>query len=572
MSLLPLRPVPLAAMLAAVVPLALGGAGSARAQDSPPADFDAYARAALRTFNTPGAAVAVVKDGRVVFAKGYGVRRLGEPAPVDDHTLFQIASNTKAFTTAALAMLVDEGRLAWDDRVTQHLPWFQLSDPYVTRELTVRDLLTHRSGLGLGAGDLLWYHSEYSRDTILRRIRYAKVASSFRSEYAYDNVLYVAAGEVIPALTGQSWEDFIQRRILQPLGMREARLTARNVRPDDNFAAAHAMVEGRLSVVAKDTFEATNAAGGIVAGVSELARWMLVQLDSGRVRESAGANGGGARLWSADRTREMWSGQTIMSPPDLPPAMKAYEPTFLLYGLGWDLRDYRGHKLVTHTGGVDGMTSRTLLVPDARLGIVALTNGESPLSTALAWRLLDHYLKVPRTDWAAALSEYVRSYEAEGKKAEAAAVASRDSTSRPSLPLERYAGRYTDQMYGDVTIAKEGDRLVLRFSHSPALTGDLEHWQYDTFVARWRQRNIPDAYVTFALKPDGAIKTMEMAAVSPLADFSYDFQDLLFTPSASPGGPSRPAPRRRRIRSPRPRRTGASAPGATDRPARALRP
>jgi hypothetical protein len=292
---------------------------------------------------------------------------------------------------------------------------------------------------------------------------------------------------------------------------------------------------------------------------------MVVQLDSGRVRDGAATNGGGARLWSADRTREMWSGQTIMPVPDLPASLSAYEPAFYLYGLGWDLRDYRGHKLVTHTGGLDGMTSRTLLVPDAKLGIVALTNGESPLSTALAWRLLDHYLKAPRTDWATALSEYVRSREAEAKKTEQAAAASRDSTSRLSLPLERYAGRYTDQMYGDVTIGEENGRLVLRFTHSPALTGDLEHWQYDTFVARWRQRNIPDAYVTFALGPDGAIKTMEMAAVSPLADFSYDFQDLLFTPSASPGGPSRPAPRRRRIRSPRPRRTGANALAAAGR-------
>jgi CubicO group peptidase (beta-lactamase class C family) len=525
-----LRLAPLVALLA------LGGAGAAAAQKAAPADFDAYARTALRLFDTPGAAVAVVKDGQVVLAKGFGVRRLGEPAPVDAHTLFQIASNTKAFTTAALAMLVDEKRLAWDDRVTLHLPWFQLSDPYVPRELNVRDLLTHRSGLGLGAGDLLWYHSEYPRDTILYRIRYAKVASSFRSEYAYDNVLYVTAGEVIPSITGQSWEDFIQRRIFEPLGMREARLTARNVRPADNFAAAHAMVEGKLAVVARDTFEATNAAGGIVASVSDLAKWMVVQLDSGRVGDAPGTSGD-RRLWSADRTREMWSGQTIMPVPDLPPALNAYEPSFLLYGLGWDLRDYRGHKLVTHTGGLDGMTSRTLLVPDAKLGIVALTNGESPLSTALAWRLLDHYLKAPRTDWAAALSEYVRSREAEAKKTEAAAVASRDSTSRPSLPLKRYAGRYTDQMYGDVTIAEEGNHLVLRFSHSPALTGDLQHWQYDTFVARWRQKNIPDAYVTFALGPDGAIKTMEMAAVSPLADFSYDFQDLLFRPSASSGGP-----------------------------------
>jgi CubicO group peptidase (beta-lactamase class C family) len=506
-------------------------ATTARAQTSPPGDFDAYARNALQIFKTPGAAVAVVKDGRVVLAKGYGVRRLGETGPVDGHTLFQIASNTKAFTTAALGMLVDEKRLAWDDPVTKHLPWFQLSDPYVTRELTVRDLLTHRSGLGLGAGDLLWYHSDYPRDTILHRIRYARVASSFRSEFAYDNVLYVAAGEVIPAVTGQSWEEFIRRRIFEPLGMGEARVTARNVAPGDNFATAHAVVDGRLQVVARDTFDNTNAAGGVVAGVADLAKWMLVQLDSGRVRDGSAAATDGAperRLWSAERTGEMWTGQTIQPVNELPPALAAYRPNFLLYGLGWDLRDYRGRKLATHTGGLDGMTSRTLLVPDERLGIVVLTNGESPLGTALAWRLHDHYLKAPKTDWAGSLAELVRSREAEAQKVEAKASGTRQAGTKPSLPEARYAGRYSDQMYGDVTIAEENGRLVLRFSHSPALTGDLEHWQYDTFVARWRQANIPDAYVTFALGPDGAIRTMEMAAVSPLADFSYDFQDLHF--------------------------------------------
>jgi CubicO group peptidase (beta-lactamase class C family) len=499
----------------------------APAQGVPP-DLDATVARGLSVFETPGAAVAIVKDGRVVLAKGYGLRRLGGTARVDQRTLFQIASNTKAFTTAALAMLVDEGKLGWDDPVTSHLPWFQLADPYVTRELTVRDLITHRSGLGLGAGDLLWYHSDYPRDSILRRIRYAPVASSFRSEYAYDNVLYIAAGEVVPAVTGASWEDFVRTRIFDPIGMSEARLTARGVRPEENFAEAHARVEDRLTIIARDTFDATNAAGGVVASVADLAKWMIVQLDSGRVREGTAR---GSRLWSAERTKEMWAGQTIMPIPELPPSLADYRPTFLLYGLGWDLRDYRGRKLVTHTGGLDGMTSRTLLVPDAKLGIVVLTNGESPLSTAVTWRVLDHYLGTPATDWVARVADYVRSNRAEAREAERRAVATRQKASKPSLPLAAYAGRYTDRMYGDVSITDEQGRLVLRFSHSPALTGDLEHWQHDTFVARWRQRNIPDAYVTFALKPDGSIETMKMAAVSPLADFSYDFQDLLFRPS-----------------------------------------
>jgi CubicO group peptidase (beta-lactamase class C family) len=517
---------------AAAVVLFVGLTASPLHAQGLPRDLDAYVATALTAFNTPGAALAIVKDGHVVLAKGYGHRRLGEPALVDAHTLFQIASNTKAFTTAALAMLVDERKLAWDDPVTKYLPWFQLSDPYVTRELTVRDLLTHRSGLGLGAGDLLWYHSDYPRDSILRRIRYANVASSFRSQFAYDNVLYVAAGEVIPAVTGLSWEEFIRRRIFVPLGMSEARLTARGVRPEENFAAAHTMVDQRLTVISRDTFDATNAAGGVVANVTDLAKWMIVQLDSGRVAARATTAGdSGRRLWSVDRTREMWSAQTIQPIDELTPALADYRPNFYLYGLGWDLRDYRGQKVVTHTGGLDGMTSRTLLVPAARLGVVVLSNGESPLGTAVAWRVLDHYLKAPPADWVSKLAEYVRGAEAEGHEVERKAAGARHQASQPSLPPAGYAGRYTDRMYGDVTITDEAGRLVLRFSHSPALTGDLEHWQYDTFVAHWRQRNIPDIYVTFALKPDGSIDTMKMAAISPLADFSYDFQDFIFRPA-----------------------------------------
>jgi CubicO group peptidase (beta-lactamase class C family) len=521
----------LTALLLLVLPVP-GVTASALCVQTVPSDLDAYFAKALAAFNTPGAAVAVVKDGRVVLTKGYGRRRLGEPAPVGAHTLFQIASNTKAFTTAALATLVDGGKLAWDDPVTKHLPWFQLSDPYVTRELTVRDLLTHRSGLGLGAGDLLWYHSDYPRDTILRRIRYARVASSFRSEFAYDNVLYVAAGEVIPAITGLSWEDFIKQRIFAPLGMSEARVTARGVRPEENFAAAHSKVEGKLSVIPRDTLDPTNAAGGVVANVTDLAKWMMVQLDSGRVHAGPATNGdSGRRLWSVERTKEMWSPQTIQPIDEIPASLGDFRPNFYLYGLGWDLRDYRGQKLVTHTGGVDGMTSRTLLLPAARLGIVVVTNGESPLSTSVVWHILDHYLKAPPTDWTAKLADYVHTAEAKAQEVERKAAGVRNQSSKPSLPLKSYAGRYTDQMYGDVTLTEEAGRLVLRFSHSPALTGDMEHWQYDTFVAHWRERTIPDIYVTFALNADGSIDTMKMAAISPLADFSYDFQDFLFRPA-----------------------------------------
>jgi CubicO group peptidase (beta-lactamase class C family) len=512
------------AMVAIVI--ALAPALSVAQKPILPASFDAYVAHALKEFDTPGLAIAIVKDGQVVLARGYGVKRLGDPAPIDAHTLFQIASNTKAFTAAGLGILIDQGKLQWDDRVTQFIPDFELSDPYVTREFTVRDMLTHRSGLGLGAGDLLWFHSNYSRHEVVRRIRAAKFVSGFRAAYAYDNVMYIAAGEIFPAITGQRWEDFIQAQILTPLGMTEAKTGVEAVPAGSNAATPHGRAaDGHVEIVPVDSVDATAPAGGINANVTDLAKWMIVQLDSGRM--------GTRRLWSAERTREMWSGQTILPIEPLPGVLNGLTPNFAMYGLGWNLRDYRGHKTVSHSGGLAGMTSHTELVPSEKLGVVVLTNMESGLSDALCQRVVDAYLGAPLTDWAAALAGYERHQDSVSRATERAQSAARAADSKPSLPLDKYAGRYTDAMYGDATITNEGGHLVLRFSHSPAFTGDLDHWQYDTFVAHWRAKHVEDAFVTFALTPQGTVESMKMAAVSPLADFSFDFQDLFFVPAVS---------------------------------------
>ena len=504
--------------------LALAAATPSPAQGFRQKDFDAYVVRSLRTLATPGAAVAVVKNGKLLFAKGYGVRRWGDTARVDAHTLFQIASNTKAFTTAALAILVDEGKLAWDDPVTKFLPGFQLYDPYVTREFTVRDLVTHRSGLGLGAGDLLWFHSNYSRAEIAHRIRFAKPVSSFRSRYAYDNVLYIIAGEIVPAVAGMSWDEFVAHRIFAPLGMTESGTTIAFFTASGNAAAPHASEDGRLQVVPVDSVDNTAPAGGIVSNVTDLAKWLVCRLDSGRYA--------GGRLFSEGQTREMWSGQTILPIDDPPPPLAALRPSFAEYGLGWRLRDYQGRKIVSHTGGLAGMTSQITLVPAEKLGIVILTNSEADLMVPLTYRLLDDLLGAPRprSDWVAAFMQAQQLARAHADSVLATARAARDSASGPSLALERYAGRYRDDLYGDAVLALEDGKLALRLTRSPAFVGDLEHWQHDTFIAHWRSKHLEDAYVTFALDPRGAIDRFQMAAVSPLADFSFDYQDLLFRP------------------------------------------
>jgi CubicO group peptidase (beta-lactamase class C family) len=490
------------------------------AQSAPP-NIDAVVEQARKSFDVPGIAVAIVKDGRVVLSKGYGVRKLGDPAPVTPRSLFRIASNTKAFTTAALAMLVDEGKLRWDDRVVDHMPSFQMWDPYVTREMTVRDLLTHRSGLGLGAGDLMfWPATDFTRDEIIRRIRFLKPVTSFRSRYAYDNLLYLVAGQMFPLIAGKTWEQFIQERIFNPLGMSHTNTSTPALIAASDAAAPHALADGKLVALAQTDHDNNAPAGSINSCVEDLAKWMLLQLDRG------------GKLFSAARSKEMWSGQTILPisdpPKGSPPAFAAVQPQFNAYGLGWMLRDYRGRKMVYHTGTLAGYVSRTTLIPDLNLGIVVLTNAEeSGAHAAIAYSVVDRYLGAPATDWVAAFKELSRIETAEGAAEERRAAGSRDAKSRPSLPVARYAGRYRDAWYGDVVVEERNGKLSISFTHTKQLAGDLEHWQYDTFIARWHDRTLAaDAYVTFSLSPDGAIESAKVKAVSPLTDFSFDFQDL----------------------------------------------
>ena len=499
---------------------------------SPPPDLDAYVTRALREFQVPGAAVAIVKDGRVVLARGYGIRRVGDTATVDARTRFGIASNTKAFTATALALLVEEGKLAWDAPVVRYLPWFALSDPYVTSQLTVRDLLVHRSGLGLGAGDLLWWPtSTYDRKEIARRLRFIPLATSFRSAYAYDNVLYTVAGEVIEAVSGQPWEQFVQTRLIDRLGMTHTTLLHSGAGAGGNVAATHGLVNGAPRVTPPMLSDNTNPAGGINTGAEDIAKWLIVQLDSGRLAD-------GTRLFAQRTTRELWSLVTPMRLGTYPAELAPAQPQFLGYGLGFGIQDYRGRKIVTHTGGLPGYVSRVTLVPALKLGIAVFTNAESGETVdAITDRVLDHYFGAPSYDWIAAYRAVRQRYDSLVTAEEAAAVAARDTASRPSLPLARYAGTYTDAWYGDVTITEQDGALRIAMGHTPELTGRLEHWQYDTFVARWDARENmsremrADAFITFQLTPDGTVDQAKMRAVSPATDFSFDFHDLLLKPT-----------------------------------------
>lgn len=497
-----------------------------------PADLDARVETVIREQGVPGMAVAIVEQGKTVLAKGYGVRRLGSPERVDADTIFPTGSTGKAVTSAALAILVDEKKIGWDDKVTDHLSGFQMYDPWVTREITIRDLLVHRSGLGLGAGDLLFVpRSSLGRAETVRRLRYIKPATSFRSGYAYDNVLYMVAGQLIEAVSGQTWEAFVRDRIFKPAGMTVSTTDDKDQFATVNRAHPHARLDGGMRGVGRQEVLDEHAilgrngapAGGIASSANDMGRWLAIQLAHGELP------GGGKRLFSAAASREMWTPQIPVPITPLPAPVAAATPQFSSYALGWEVEDYRGVKIISHGGAVFGFQTMVVLVPDRQLGFSLQINSEDGVVLkGLMYELLDHYLGAPARDWVGDFSTF-----REQRVAQARTVLARSAPrkrSRPALALTGYAGRYIDPWYGPMEVDLRDGRLRIDFKQTPNMVGDLEHWQYDTFVTRWDDATIEPAYVTFALDAQGDVDRVTLKAASPLADFSYDYQDLLFTP------------------------------------------
>jgi CubicO group peptidase (beta-lactamase class C family) len=484
-------------------------ATSLPAQPLPPG-IDGAIEAIRSKFGVVGLSVAVVKDGKPIYARGFGERTLGSGDAVDENTLFAIGSNTKAFTAAAIGILVDEKKMGWDDRVTKHLPWFELYDPYVTREITVRDILSHRSGLGR-RGDQNWYATDFDRKEIVRRIRYLEPNSSFRSEAGYQNTMFLTAGLVLEAVSGESWDDFVSSRILKPLGMSRSRTSVRDLAGMDDVATPHERIEGKVVPVPHRNIDNVAPAGAILSSASDMSRWLLLMLGEGEID--------GKRIVSREVVAEVWK-PNIMYP--MPPDSKALFPSthFSTYGLGWGLRDYRGRLLATHSGGIDGMLSQVLLVPEEKLGIVVLTN-TSPFGTfaegAITFTLLDAFLDpagTSPTDWRARFEELWRKQEKEQAEEERRRNEARVPGTSPSLPLERYAGAYENDMYGKVEVALEGGRLVLR--RHTAWVADLSHWHFDTFEAVWRDKVMGKTLVTFRLSPDAEVSAIEMEEMGEL--------------------------------------------------------
>ncbi|MCW4453351.1 serine hydrolase [Flavobacterium sp. MXW15] len=512
------------ALLLACAPLAAAEAPAGLQQ------LDATVERVREQFDVPGVAVAIVKDGEVVLERGWGVREIGKPDPVQADTLFAIASNTKAFTATALNLLAEDGKLKMDDRVIEHLPSFRMSDPYVTGEMRIRDLLSHRSGLSLGAGDLLfWPATGYSNAEVVQRLAQVPLKGGFRDRYAYDNILYAVAQQVIENVSGQSFAEFLQQRIFDTVGMAGTRYNADHLRPGDKAAVGHARYDfSELRTVAPLTWSNNAGAGGLYSSVHDMARWMNVQLAGGKLVD-------GTPLFAEKTQQQMWQ---VITPQVVPkpsvPELEAARPNFAGYGEGWSLSDYRGQKLVWHTGGWPGQVSRLTLVPGKNLGVVVLTNQEVGAAfNAITLSVLDAYLDAPQTDWVAAYAAAVAKAQQNADEGWQKHVAARNARTKPSLPPSGYAGGYRDAWYGDVFVEQQGKTLRLRFGQTAQLLGTLEHWQHDTFIVRWDDRSLnADAFVNFSLDPDGKVREVRMQAISSLTDFSFDFQDLLLRPVA----------------------------------------
>lgn len=477
----------------AIAPLVLttAVAAAADAQPRPIRGLDAYVAQAVKDWGVPGLSIAVVHGDTVVFAKGYGVRELGKPGTVDEHTLFAVGSTTKAMTAVALGMLVDSGVVRWDDPVVRHLPEFRLIDPAVTAQTTVRDMLSHRSGLGTVDG--IWYAAGGTVEDVVARLRHQPLASSPRSRYAYQNAMYAAAGEVVEAASGMTWERFLRRRIFEPVGMPRARVSVVGLDTAENVATPHDVIGDTLRPIAHRNLDNIAPAGAVYAGAREMANWIRFMLDTGRI--------GGRRLLSDTVWREMITAQTLVPRSSFYPTASLTKPHFTAYGLAWFLQDYQGEFVAMHTGSIDGMVAIVGLLPAHDVGVVVLANRDhAELRHALMWRVFDAYLGRPARDWSADLRALYDSLAARGR----AAGAERDrriTGTAPALSLDQYAGVYADSLYGSLTIRHENGRLILDFG--PGRVADLEHWHYETFRATWRDPALGRTFATFALGADG---------------------------------------------------------------------
>ncbi len=485
--------------------------------------IDSLVEDALEKFEVAGAAVAIVKDGKVIHSKGYGVKSYATKEKVNERTQFAIASNSKAFTTTALALLVEEGKITWQDKVIDHIPEFKMYNAYVTENFNIQDLLTHRSGLGLGIGDLMFFPdgSDFTMDDLLSSFQHFKPVSAFRTKFDYDNLLYLVAGELIARKSGMTWEAFIQTRIFDPLKMDNSYPSLQHIKNKGNLASPHSTTSGTMKVLPDFEEMINGAAGGIYSNVDDLTQWMLVHLNKGAYGEQLKDT-----LFTQKNQNEMWTIHTTMRANKNP----RYNSHFAGYGLGWGLTDKKGNMVVSHTGGLPGMLSRTVLIPDMNLGIVVLTNtdmGGAGVFEGVSRTLIDSYMGLDDYGWIARFVDYFKE-----NKGEVDAVISKiwktvKEADASKTNTQDYIGIYQDPWFGKVEVFMNNKKLWMKCHRSPKLNGAMQFYKANTFAVKWEYQDMnADVFAMFSLDENGKAQGLKMKGISPDIDFSFDFQDL----------------------------------------------
>lgn len=476
-----------------------------------PKDFDQWIESSRQDWKIPGMAVGIVKDGKVIYAKGFGEKQLGSDQQVDANTIFSIASVSKNITAAALGILVDEGKITWDDKITDHISWFQLKDPWITQEITIRDALTHRVGLGRILGNRLQFMTNSSRDELLYQMRYMDFEKPFRSNFVYNNVMYSLAGQIIAYTDGRTWNDFLKERLFEPLNMHSTTTSITQLKKGDNQAYPHQEIDGKVVPIVRRNWDNAGPAGGVNASVNDLNKWMLMQL--GTPGEYAGET-----IISRKQMNEIHKPQMVRWQSDATASQATY-------GFGWNIFDYNGKRVLTHGGATDGFNTAMYLVPELELGIIVVGNTFNRLGNAVAYQVMDAFIGENNIDWSARyLSGYQRGYDRameERKKIDDARI----KNTNPTLQLDAYIGTYYSEGYGKIEVKKEGRDLVLHFWDTDNLQATLEHWHYDTFLAVWKNPAQREEFMQFQLNNDGKVAAL---------DFEFSLRPLLLQVGAYP--------------------------------------
>src|SRR5690625_180522 len=484
---------------------------SAFAQAELPQDFENWVEGGRQDWKIPGMAIGIVKDGEVVFAKGFGEKRLGSGDIVDEHTDFSIASVRKNITAAALGILADREQIKWDDKITDHIPWFKMKDAFVTEEITIRDALTHRSGLGRILGNRLQFMTKSSRDEVLFQMRYMDLEKPFRSDFVYNNVMYSLAGQVIEYTDGRSWDEFLQQELFRPLGMTRTTTNLEEMLKQENIAFPHQEIDGKVVEIPRRNWDNAGPAGGVNASVSDLNKWMLMQLE-------IPGNYQNKTLISKQQMNEIHKPQVIRGQRNALDAQATY-------GYGWTITDYKGKRVLTHGGATDGFNTAMYLLPELDLGIIVVGNTFNNFGNAIAYQVMDAFLEDSDKDWHKEYFENHQGYYKYVQQKREEIHQTRHKKTKPSLKVENYTGIYFSEGYGKAEVIKEGKDLKIRFWEDEDLEAVLEHWHFDTFRAVWKNPAMREEFMQFHLDKSGQVEAL---------DFEFVLRPMLLQVGAYP--------------------------------------